>query len=104
MSPYDVLLDQLRSADQRRTPAPLFDPTEHAASQRGFRKSLSAIGRGLSRIKAPPAPKEPTITPAEFLGKAMAAFRAGKISGDQLRTLEARHHNAIDALAARGGK
>lgn len=100
---YDQLLTELRSAEQHH-PAPSFDASDIAAGQRQFKKSLSAIGRGLSRIVPREPPRPPVPTPAETMRKAFEAFKAGRLSGDELRRLEAQRNGMVDTLSARGGK
>lgn len=102
-SHYDALLKQLREASEHQPPAPSFDASDIAADQRQFRKALKDVGRGLGKIVPPAAPKGPQVaSPAQVMAKALSAYREGRITGDQLATLEARQHHLIDALAVRG--
>lgn len=104
-SHYDTLLKQLRDASEHQPPAPAFDAVDIAAGTRSFRKSMKDTARGLGKIKAPAAPKGPPVpSPAEVMSKALGAFRAGKITGSQLATLEARQHILVDQLAIRGAR
>ena len=103
-SHYDTLLKQLRDASEHQPPAPAFDASDIAAGTRSFKKAMGAVGRGLSRIVPPAAPKAPPVpTPSEIMAKALSAFRAGRITGSELATLEARQHILVDQLAIRGG-
>ncbi len=105
MSPYDQLIRDLREAEQRQ-PAPAgYDPAGYAAGTRSFKKSMSGVARGLGKIVPPAAPKAPPVaSPAQVMQKALSAYREGRITGDQLATLEARQHHLVDALAIRGAK
>lgn len=106
MSHYDRLLSELRAAEQRQRPAPDFDPGSLADHQREFGKALGDIHASLGRLA--PRPAQPLTVRdrrrqvGRVMAKAFDAYRAGEISGEQLRAFEARHHIAVDELAQRG--
>lgn len=101
---YDQLLTELRSAEQHQPPAPAFNYDDIADGRRSFRKAVGDVGRGLSRIVPREPPRPPVPTPAETMRKAFEAFKAGRLSGDELRRLEAQRNGMVDTLSTRGGK
>lgn len=111
---YDRLIDELHAASrgpaQRERP---LDPEVFAASdQQTFDKSMSDITDRLTGLAAQTrlaTQAKPTVTlrdrrqrVGEVITKALDAYRAGRINGEQLRLIEARHHRAVDILAQRG--
>ena len=104
MDNYSKLLGELHAA-QRRRPEPDFDLGEIGIQRRQFAKAIDSVTAGLTRLvpaKRKPVQRAQRQDAGQIMAKAFTAYRDGKISGDQLRQLEARHHIAVDALAQRG--
>ena len=104
MSNYDRLLGELHAADRRKR-TPKFNAGRLADHEREFSKALGQMRRlvGGSPAKQAPPPPPPRPTPAALMATARRMFESGQLSGDQLRQVEARQHQLIDA-AARGAR
>lgn len=106
MGNYDVFLDELHAFTQRGKPAE-FKAGELASHQREFSKAVGLMRRladaRAADAQAKPA-KAPVPAPSEVMAKAHELFQAGRISGEQLRGLEAHRNALVDGLAQRGAR
>jgi len=95
---YNEFLSELNAYSKSRKPAG-FRADKLESHEAELSKAVKLMRRTVdARVAAEPA-KAPVPAPAETMAKAHELFRAGKLTGEQLRSLEAHRNAIVDGLA-----